>query len=114
MRPLRVLFAVRGFRQVGYEATITADHAGGVQGDHGNVGTVLKQAVTYGSGTTLEADGVPGKGDEIVRTGGVIEAVHDVRRRADFGATCQGMFRWQREFDSDVDPDPDPPATTMS
>ena len=47
------------------------------------MGPVLKWVVTYGSGTTVEIDGVLGKGNGIVRVGGVLEAVHDIGKRMD-------------------------------
>ena len=43
----------------------------------------MMMVVTWGGGTTVEIDGVYGKGDEVVGLGGVHEAVHDVRRRTD-------------------------------
>jgi hypothetical protein len=37
------------------------------------------------SGRTVEIDGVYGKGDEIVRVGGVLEAVCDIGKGTDMG-----------------------------
>jgi hypothetical protein len=54
-----------------------------VEGGEWRVERVLKWVVTYDGGTTVESDGVYGKGDEIVRIGGVLEAVHDIGKRTD-------------------------------